>query len=176
MPVKAGGPERAIEPLASQHDRAAFSCSSRPGFENYVKRLAGQDAKHRLAAPFVLCEDGSVAVIGFYTLSSCSLHLPDLSPERARKDRLPPGRIIPATLLGQLAVADGQRGKGLGEYLLVDALHRAWRHSSEIASYAVVVDAIDQAAADFYRHFDFFPMPSIENRLYLPMGTIARLF
>ena len=165
-----------IEPLGRHHDRAAFSCTTHPKLENYVKRLASQDARRNLAATFVLTSPESSAVIGFYTLSACSVHLPDLPAEQIAKDKLPPGRMIPATLLGQLAVDDNHAGQGHGERLLISVIHRALRHADEIASYAVVVDAIDDTAAAFYRHFEFLPMPSVPHRLYLPMGTIAKLF
>ena len=176
MPGPTGGRDHIIEPLGRHHDRAAFSSAAYPVFETYIRRRAGQDAKRRIAAPFVLCEKGNPAVLGFYTLSACAVHLPDLPADRVKKDRLPPGRVIPATLLGQLAVSDACRGKGLGEFLLLDALDRAHRHSQQIASYAVVVDALDETAAGFYRHFDLLPMPAIPRRLYLPMATVARLF
>ena len=62
----------------------------------------------------------------------------------------------------------------MGEFLLMDALHRAY--ASEIKSFAVVVDAIDNQAVSFYQHFEFIPFPNKPNRLFLPMKTIAALF
>ena len=83
---------------------------------------------------------------------------------------------MPATLLGRLAVDQRYRGQGIGEFLLLDALHRAYVQSSQIAAIAVVVGAIDDQAARFYRHFNFIPLPDRPDRLFLPIKTIATLF
>lgn len=58
----------------------------------------------------------------------------------------------------------------------MDALHRAWAQSSQIAAVAIVVHAIDGQAVRFYKHLDFIPFPERPNRLFLPIKTIAALF
>ncbi|MEA3238218.1 MAG: GNAT family N-acetyltransferase, partial [Candidatus Bipolaricaulota bacterium] len=68
------------------------------------------------------------------------------------------------------------RGRGLGEFLLMDALHRSLKQTGEIASFAVVVDAVNEDARTFYLHFGFLPFPDREDRLFLPMKTIEKLF
>ncbi len=107
-----------------------------------------------MAAPFVLVlADGAIG--GFYTLSSTAVKLAELPAETTR--RLPRYPLVPATLLGRLAVDKRHRGKGHGRFLLADALFRAAR--SEIASFAVIVDAPeDEGARRFYereREFSF---------------------
>ena len=84
--------------------------------------------------------------------------------------------MVPATLLGRLAVAQSFRGERLGEFLLMDALHRSLALSEEIASVGVVVDAIDESAVAFYRHYGFFELLAGDRPLFFPMGTIAQLF
>jgi len=79
-------------------------------------------------------------------------------------------------MLGRLAVDEHHRGRGLGEYLLVHALHRALTVSREVASLAVIVDAIDESARAFYEHFEFLPFPDQPRRLFLPMASVAELF
>ena len=37
----------------------------------------------------------------------------------------------------------------------------------------VVVDAIDDAAASFYRHHDFEPLPGSDRRLVLKLSSVA---
>ena len=61
-----------IEPLASHHDRAVFSCGSEP-LDRYIRQQAGQDARKNVAATFVLVKEGSPAILGFYTLSAASV-------------------------------------------------------------------------------------------------------
>ena len=136
------------------------------------RALEGEDwARKKLAAPFVLIlPDGSVA--GYYTLSATALNLCELPEQTAR--RLPRYPLVPATLLGRLAVERKHQGKGYGRFLLADALFRALR--SEIASFAVVVDAKDEAARRFYELESFLPFPDRPMKLFLPMADIARLF
>lgn len=163
-----------VEPLRKQHDRAAFSCGN-PALDQYLKERARQDARRYVAAPFVLIPGpGEKTILGYYTLSSFAIDLSDLPPETARK--LPSYPNVPVTLLGRLAVDQQHAGQGLGEFLLMDALHRSLSQSSQIAAVAVVVDAIDTNAVRFYRHFNFMPFPDRPNRLFLPMQTVAALF
>lgn len=124
-----------------------------------------------MAAPFVLVlQDGTVG--GYYTLSATSLTLAELPPQVARK--LPRYPLVPATLLGRLAIHRNHQGKGYGRFLLADALHRAVR--SEIASFAIVVDAKDANAQRFYERESFLPFPDQPMKLFRPMADIAALF
>jgi predicted GNAT family N-acyltransferase len=95
-------------------------------------------------------------------------------PEIARK--LPRYPQLSVTLLGRLAVDEGLTGQGMGQFLLMDALHRSLQAAAGIAAMAVVVDAKDASAADFYRHFGFIPLNLSVSRLFLPMMTVAKLF
>ena len=163
-----------IGPLAKHHERAAFSCGNET-LDRYLKEIASQDARRHVAAAFVLIEQRSPkTILGYYTLSAFSVDLGDLPADVARK--LPSYPIVPATLLGRLAVDRRHHGHGIGELLLLDALQRVKEHSSQIATVAVVVDAIDQNAVEFYKHFGSIPFPNRHNRLFLPMQTIAALF
>jgi predicted GNAT family N-acyltransferase len=161
-----------IEPLGKAHHRAAFSCGNE-ALDDYLRTQASQDVAKHVAVCFVLTPDGKT-VAGFYTLSQYSVDLVKLPEEIAK--RLPKYPEVPATLLGRLAVRESFRGQKLGEFLLIDALHRCLRNSSEVASAAVVVDAKDQAAQRFYEHFEFMSLPDTPGRLFLPMRTIEKLF
>ena len=165
------GTDFRIEPLGRGHDRAAFSCGI-SALDDYLKRQARQDIGKRVAICFVLTPNGHT-IAGFYTLSQYSIDLVSLPEEFAK--RLPKYRVVPATLLGRLAVSQAFRGQKLGEFLLLDALDRALQHSRQIASAALVVDAKDDDARRFYLHFDFISIPNASNRLFLPMATIEAL-
>lgn len=124
-----------------------------------------------MAAPFVLVLlDGTIA--GYYTLSSTSVQLAELPAQTVRN--LPRYPLVPATLLGRLAVDRRHQGKGYGRFLLGDALHRAAR--SEIASFAMIVDAKDESARRFYERESFLPFPDQPMKLFRPMADIRRLF
>ena len=162
-----------IEPLGKTHNRAAFSCGV-PALDDYLQRRASQDAKRRVAAPFMLVEAGGEAVCGYYTLSQMAVEIEDLPEDIAKK--LPKYPMAPVTLLGRLAVDVRFRGQGLGEYLLMDALRRSWTLSREIAAMAVLVDAKNEAAASFYESYEFRRLPGQQERLFLPMAMLDRLF
>jgi GNAT superfamily N-acetyltransferase len=76
---------------------------------------------------------------------------------------------IPVALLARLAVDRRHQGNGLGRSLLLDALRRVIRASDELAVRAVTVDAIDERAASFYRHFGFESSPLDADTLMVPL-------
>lgn len=103
-----------------------------------------------------------------------AIELRDVPADLARK--LPKYELVPATLLGRLAVNINFRGRGLGRRLLMDALYRSLQSSRQVASTTVIVDAKDDAARAFYRKYGFMELPNVERRLLLPMATIEALF
>ena len=161
-----------VEPLGRQHDRTAFRCGAE-ALDRYLKQQARQDADKRVAAPFVATRPPEQRVLGYYTLSASVLTLTDLPEDLGRK--LPRYPQLPVTLLGRLAVDESTRGQGLGEHLLLDALHRSLAHAHQIAAMAVVVDAKDEGAAAFYRHYGFLTLQAQPRRLFVPMATVAQL-
>jgi GNAT superfamily N-acetyltransferase len=155
------------EPLdVSKHDRASFSCGVEP-LDRYLRQQANQDMRNHVAAVYVQRTAGKPDILGYYTASSLSIEPTDLVPELVK--RLPKYPVLPATLIGRLAVDQRHRGKGLGALLLADALLRSLR--SGIASFAVIVDAKDEQAKQFYEHFGFCPIIGKEQRLYLLMAS-----
>ena len=80
------------------------------------------------------------------------------------------------TLLGRLARDKTVSDKGVGEFLLIDALRRSLEGAQQIAAMAVVADAKDAEVARFYRHFNFLPFQLTPLRFFLPMQQIAELF
>jgi GNAT superfamily N-acetyltransferase len=160
-----------IEPLDDRHDRAAF-ISGVEALDRYFRNQAGQDARKRVASCFVLTAPPHVTPIGFYTLAATGVALTDLPPDLTK--RLPRYPLVPATLMGRLAVAAEHRRKGMGELLLLDAFSRALL--SEIATYAFVVDAKDDAAAVFYRAYGLRPLTLSGRRMFIPMAEVAKAF
>lgn len=159
-----------VEILGPHHDRSGFESGIEP-LDRYFRTQAGQDARKNMAAPFVLVlPDGTLA--GYYTLSSTSVNLTELPEQVARK--LPHYPLVPATLLGRLAIDHRQQGKGYGRFLLADALYRIVR--SEIASFAVIVEAKDDNARRFYERESFLPLVDQSMKLFRPIADIEKLF
>jgi ribosomal protein S18 acetylase RimI-like enzyme len=168
-------PRLRFEPLdKKKHDRAAFSCEQE-SLDRYLKQHATQEIKKRVAAVYVLTPDGKT-IAGYYTLSQYAIEAGELPPELVQQLHLPKYDRLPATLLGRLARSKQFKGRGLGELLLMGALKRALEHSRNIASVAVVVDAIDENARAFYRRYGFIDIPNRPNRLFIPMKTVAQIF
>jgi GNAT superfamily N-acetyltransferase len=96
-------------------------------------------------------------------------------PELTAK-RLPRYPIIPAALLGRLAVSDRFQGRNIGEHLLMDAMRRTLENSQRLGIYALFADAKDERVASFYARYGYIALPSDPLRLFLPIMTIAKLF
>lgn len=173
MPGEKGETRFRVEALGRQHDRSGFSCGSEP-LDHYLRAQAGQDARKRVAAPFVLCEGEGNTVLGYYTLSAISVDIGEW-PETVAK-KLPRYPVVPATLLGRLAIDRRFQGQGAGEYLLMDALYRSLQASRQVAALAVIVDAKDERAVAFYRRYEFIPFADQPTRLFLPLSVIEQLF
>jgi predicted GNAT family N-acyltransferase len=155
-----------------RHDRSKFSCGV-PALDSYLQRQAAQDMEKHAAVVYVAVIEHP-AIAGYYTLSQFSVDFVHL-PESLAK-RLPRYPIVPATLLGRLAIATSLRGQRLGETLLFDALHRSLLQSQHIASAGVIVDAKDDSAAAFYRRYGFNQILDAVQRFFLPMKTIEQMF
>lgn len=161
-----------IVPLDDSHDRRSFRCGVE-SLDRYLHVQVGQDRRRRVAVCFVLVDAPRSRIAGYYTLSALSVVARAL-PDTLRK-KLPRYDQIPCTLLGRLAVDREYRGRGVGGHLLVDALRRALITSAEVASWAVIGDAKDEAAQAFYVKYGFITLPGTSLRLFLPMATIAKL-
>ena len=160
-----------FEPLGN-HDRASFSCGI-PELDDYLYHQAGQDAKRKVAAPFVMV-DQTHRILGYYTLSAYGIRVAELPAPFAKK--LPKYPLMPATLLGRLAVSRQHHGQKLGRLLLMDALQRSWKNTAQIASVGVVAEAIDESARSFYLHHEFVPLAEHPRKLFIAMPTIQRAF
>lgn len=158
-----------VEQLSNQPGRTVFSCGVE-ALDRYLKQQASQDLKRKLAVVYLLIDSATNAIAGYYTLSSFSIDVSSVPEEQTRKvGRYP---VVPAILIGRLARDLMYRGKGIGELLLADALQRAQSLSSQMGAWAVVVDAKDAHARQFYESFGFLSTVDDEHRLFLPMKTI----
>jgi predicted GNAT family N-acyltransferase len=162
-----------IELLASHHDRAAFSCGN-DRLDRYLHSVANQDKKKNIAIPYVIFDNDRQTIIGYYTLSMSGIDLTQLPEQIAKK--LPKYPIVGVTLIGRLAVSSDYKGCGWGKLLIMDALHRSLTASRATASFAVVVDAIDDEAVRFYQRFDFQPFPDSPTKLFRTITNIDLAF
>ena len=107
-------------------------------------------------------------VLGYYTISSSGVAF-DVVPENL------PRHPVPVALIGRLAVDITARRRRLGETLLIHALRSAQRAARIVGIYAVVVNALDESARNFYMKYSFEELMDDRLHLYLSMKTIERL-
>ncbi|MDZ7759579.1 MAG: GNAT family N-acetyltransferase [Desulfovermiculus sp.] len=155
-----------------KHIRKSFFCGI-PALDTYLKERASQDLQRYIAVTYVLCDDEST-IAGFYSLSSTSIDTGILPEDVVRK--LPKYPHLPATLIGRLAVDQRYQGQGLGEYLLMDALHRSYQQSHRIAATAVIVDLKNKDARSFYGKYGFITLPDQPERMFITMSTVSKMF
>ena len=154
------------EKLAPHHDLSAFDCG-KTSLNDWLKRFALINQRNDSARTYVLSRTGRV--IAYYSLTAGAVRKEE-SPERVAKGlaKHPIGVI----LLARLAVDRCAQGEGLGKALLMDALVRCWEAADAVGARAVLVHALDEPPAAFYRRFGFEPSPLNPNQLMLLMKDL----
>lgn len=154
-----------IRALDDALDATGFVCGNTQ-LDGYIRRYASQDLKRDVARVFVAFPVADPhCIAGYFTLSAASVNAATL-PEALRRKL--PRYPVPVALLGRLAVDVNFQGQGLGSILLTDACIKVARASEVLAVAGLVVDAKDDSAIVFYRHFGFIPLPGQPTRLLLP--------
>ncbi|MFB3880177.1 MAG: GNAT family N-acetyltransferase [Armatimonadota bacterium] len=152
----------------SVHDRTDFDCGAAE-LNDYLRFTARQHVDKGYAQVWVAVSGpGSPHVIGYYALSMTSL-APDELPRRVAV------RKVPALLLGRLAVDRRHQGQKIGARLLMSAQHNALLVSQQVGVHALVVDALDDHAAAFYRKYGFEELTTGPLRLFKTIKDIERM-
>jgi len=154
-----------VERLTDRHQAEGLDCGN-VDLDNWLTRIALVAARAGTAATYVLCRGSRV--VGYYALAMGSVSHSS-APSRLRRGMPDP---VPVVVLARLALDHSEQGNRLGGHLLVDALRRCVRGGQEFGARAVVVDAIDDRAAAFYRHFGFHDLEGL--RLWRRMSDIAQ--
>jgi ribosomal protein S18 acetylase RimI-like enzyme len=155
-----------FEPLGKFHDRTAFD-SGVETLDRYFKTQATQDVRRRAAWCFVAIENKTGSLAGYYTLAANSIPLEALPVDIARK--LPKYPLVPAVLLGRLAVSTLFQRRGIGSSCLADAARRI--ATGDLMAFALMVDAKDDAAQQFYQRHGFVSIIGQPMRLILRLAT-----
>ena len=159
-----------VEALNDGHDRAAFRCGEAV-LDHYFQTQVTQDIHRRMANCYVVLEIASGKLAAYYTLSAASIPLVDLPPEDTK--RLPRYLALPAVRIGRLAVDSSFQRRGLGELMLMNAVHKTMRDAA--AAFALIVDAKNDQAVAFYRRYGFRPLAEKPRTLFLPLATAQKL-
>ncbi len=154
--------------LRADHDPAGFDCGNEQ-LDTWLVRYAQASQRADLARTY-LALDGE-AIAGYVSLTTGSV-LRDEAPKRYARGM--PRHPISTILVARLAVDRRHQGGRLGSRLLAEALRRAVAASDTVAARLVVVDAIDERSAAFYRKRGFIDVPQNPLRLYRKVSDIRR--
>lgn len=159
-----------IEELNAGHDRSGFFCGH-DSLDQFLKQYAGQNQKSGISRTFVAIRPGMKVVCGYYSLAAGSVNFASLTEaQRKRLPRYP----LPVIHLGRLAVDRDSQGKGLGEFLLIDAFARIAQVEESAGIHAVEVVAIDAAAKKFYLKYGFTELQDDPHHLFMPLKLIRK--
>jgi ribosomal protein S18 acetylase RimI-like enzyme len=162
----------AIEKLNAEHDREQFTCGNAL-LDAFLKTLATQYEKRRLGRTYVATLPGKSTVRAYYSIASGSFSVHSL-PQTSRKKL--PKHPVPTAHLGRLAVDVAYQGQGLGRILLFHCLATALHVSQQIGVLAVDVIAIDEPSKALYQRYGFMSLEDDTRHLYLPIGTVEKMF
>lgn len=160
-----------VRPLHEDDERSAFE-SGEEETDRFFREHALTNHRAGISRVYVAVETpASNEVLGFYALSATSVESGTVRDLAAISlPRYP----MPALLVGQLAVDRTAQGRGLGDALLRHALHRCLDVADHVAVFGILVDALNEGVASFYRRFGFEPIPPEKSPqpMFLPLATL----
>ncbi|MCL1079960.1 N-acetyltransferase [Parashewanella spongiae] len=153
----------------AKHDRKRFNCGVEV-LNNYVKVMASQQAKKDNSRTFVLEDELEPShIIGFYTLTMTPIDLKAL-PDKLQKKHQP---STSGGLIARLSVDQRYKGKGFGEWLLIDALRKLLSASDSVVFPFVIVNAKD-GAKQFYERYGFAAFKDAGNKLFITISDVRK--
>lgn len=160
-----------FEPLQGQHDRKGFDCG-KSALNVFLQRNARQNADRNIGVTHVaVLAAGASQILAYYTLVTRTVDAAIVP-----SGKLPRGHIG-VVLLGRLAVARTAQGQGLGKLCLLRATEQVARAATEIGIFALVLDATDFDARNWYLalNWGFEVLLDDPNHLCLTVPTIRDL-
>ena len=158
-----------ITPLNGRiHNRTGFDCGE-PALNRYLHQQAGQHQRDGIATTHVLADGSDPArILGYCSLAAAQLSLDALQThDRKRLPAYP----VPAMRIARLAVAADAQGHGYGRLLVGHAANCASALRQTLGVRVLLVDALHEKAAHFYRAYGFHETVANSHTLYLPLGT-----
>jgi len=164
----ASRPEFEIDNLRQEHDLTQFDCGH-AALNTWLHKYAWTNQQADSAKTYVALAGDRI--VSYYALTTGSVQKHE-SPERIAKGLAK--HPIGIVLLTRLAIDRNQQGKDLGKALLFDALTRIEEAADIVGVRAVIVHAIDEAARQFYKHFEFEPSPVDPFQLLLLLKDLRK--
>lgn len=152
----------APEPLTVDHQLDQFS-SGQATLDSWLKTRALKNEREGASRTYVVCVEK--AVVGYYALAVGSV-IASKAPGKIKRNMPDP---IPVMVLGRLAIDQTRQNQGIGSALLRDAIFRTLQAAEIGGIRALMVHAIDEAAARFYGHRGFMLSPSDPDTLMITL-------
>ena len=159
-----------IEPLNKSHNREQFDCGVEI-LNQFLRSTARQHIKKGISRTFVLSEQDSQTIIGFFTLTICEVRSVKLPESIAKKY---PAQV-PGVKLARLAVARQWQRQGIGEILMVEAMQRALLVADTAGGIGLFVDAKDEVAQSYYARYGFITLEDNPLEMFLSLSLLRTL-
>ena len=154
-----------------RHQRAKFDCGVE-ALNNYLKLMANQQATKNNSRIYILEDSQNKGIIvGFYTLTMVSIELNTLPKPLQNKH----SHNHTAGLIARLAVDKHYANRGIGSWLLIDALKKLLI-ASEIVGFPMVIVDAKKGMDTFYEQFGFQKFSQANERLFMPVADIRVSF
>jgi len=160
--------------LADHHQISHFTCGE-PQLDQWFTERARRDAAKGIARIHVWALTNNPSeVVGFYSVSASQVMREDGLTARLHGGY----SVVPAFLLGRLAVATKWQSNGIGAQLLSDALQLLVGVADTAGARLIFVDPINTRASDWYRRFGFTPggRSSLGPDTFAPQERPERLY
>lgn len=153
------------EPLRPVHRTDEFACGEAV-LDEWLKRRALANQFSGASRTFVVA-DMDHRVHGYYALAAGAV-AHQLATSNVRRNMPDP---VPVMVLARLAVDRRAQGIKLGASLLQDAVNRAVSVSQSAGVRALLVQAINDRAKQFYEHYGFAVSPAHPMTLMLRLSS-----
>jgi GNAT superfamily N-acetyltransferase len=160
--------ERRLVLLTADHDLGGFHCGAEQ-LDSWLRDHALASQRADIVRTYLML--AGERVLAYVSLTTGSIR-PESAPKRYSRGM--PRHPLPTILLARLAVDRRYQGNRIGSRLLAEALRRAVQVSDVVAARLVVVDAIDDRAAAFYRRWGFIEVPENPLGLFRKISDIRR--
>ena len=160
---------------AARHDRVGFDCGV-ARLNNYLKLSARKQQKDDMTRVYVVVDEGSPRILGYHAINLGMMNVDEL---KRRPRGVPDHGEIPVLFLGQVAVDEGEQGRGLGGILMHHVFEKACVVADAAGCHAIILDVIsDGGEAEFarrktwYESFGFATFASNPARMFLGMKAV----
>ena len=157
-----------IVALTAAHRRDDFDCGN-DALNEFLRRYARQQQDRDFNRTYVALADDALTVTAFVSVGVGQVGAPAF-PSNLKLPRYP----VPVFRIARLAVDRRAQGRQLGRDLVRFGLNLAQKLAGRVGIFAVVVDAKDESAGDFYRRLGFAALSDMPLSLFLPMATLRR--